>query len=73
MLACKKKLRKWKEAPGRRPFRAPRPGEFFKSLQQDRRPAEGKPRLFEGIDDLFDTGYLVIEGDDCDVGEFIDF
>ena len=72
MHACRKNLRKGKEVPGRRPFGDPRPGELFKLLQHDRRPVEGKARLFESIDDLFDTGYLVIEGDDCDVGEFID-
>jgi hypothetical protein len=73
MHACKKKLRKSREAPGRRPFHDPRPGEFFKSLQHFRWPLERKTRIFKGIDDLIDAGLLVIEGDDCDVGEFIDF
>jgi hypothetical protein len=72
MLACKKKLRTWKESPGRKPSFGPRPGELCELLQNLRRPVERKPRLFEGIDDLFDTGYLVIEVDDRHVGELID-
>ena len=50
-----------------------RPGGFIKSLQHLWWPLERKPRLGEGLDDLFETGYLVIEGDDCHVGELIDF
>jgi hypothetical protein len=73
MHACKKKLRKWKEAPGRRPSFGHRPGVLFKLLQYLRWSTEGKARLFEGIDDLFDAGFLVIEGDNCDVCELIDF
>lgn len=46
--------------------------ELCELLQNLWRPGERKPRLFEGVDDLFDTGYLVIEVDDRHVGEFID-
>ena len=67
------KSQSWKAAPGRRPFPDPRPGSFFKSLQQFRRTPEREAGLFESIDDLFDAGYLVIESHDRDVGVLIDF
>lgn len=58
--------------PGRRPSFGPRPGRLFELLQHFRRALERKPRFFEGIDDLFETGYFVIEGDDRNVGVLID-
>ena len=71
-MPARRSYERGKRHRGEGRFCDPRPGGFFKSLQHLRRTPEGEAGLFEGIDDLFDAGFLVIESDNRDVGELID-
>lgn len=61
-----------REETGQWPFSGDHPVYLLLLFKDLWRSLERKSGLFEGVDNLFDTGFLVIEGHDSGVCELID-